>query len=54
MSMHMSTVYDYKRGVWAEPVVAELEEDVCGSEMYPDCLLWGEVLLMCSCLVRPT
>ena len=30
-----------KRGVLAEPVVAGLEEAVCGSEVYPDCLLWG-------------
>ena len=40
--MHMSTVYDYKKGVFlVEPVVAELEEAVCGFEMCPDCLLWG-------------
>ena len=37
--MHMSTVYDYKKGVFlAEPIVAELEEAVCGSEVYSDCL----------------
>ena len=27
-----------KRGVLAEPVVAGLEEVVCGSEVHPDCL----------------
>ena len=30
-----------KRGVLVEPVVAGLEEAVCGSEVYPDCLLGG-------------
>ena len=30
-----------KRVVLAEPVVVGLEEAVCGSEVYPDCLLWG-------------
>ena len=30
-----------KRGVLAEPVVAGLEEAVCGSEVYPDCLHGG-------------
>ena len=43
-----------KRGVLAEPVVAGLEEAVCGSEVYPGCLLWGGDLLMCSRLVRPS
>ena len=30
-----------KRGVLVEPVVAGLEEAVCGSEVYPNCLLGG-------------
>ena len=30
-----------KRGELAEPVVAGLEEAVYGSQMYPDCPLWG-------------
>ena len=40
-----------KRGVLAEPVVARLEEVVCGSEVYPDCLL-GEYLCIPSLCVR--
>ena len=34
-----------KRVVLAEPVVAGLEEVVCGSEVYPDCLLLGGIYL---------
>ena len=49
--MRMSTVYAMKRGMLAEPVAAEREEAVCGSEVYPDFLL-GEYLCIPSLCVR--
>ena len=49
--MRMSTVYAMKRGMLAEPVAAGREEAVCGSEVYPDCLL-GEYLGIPSLCVR--
>ena len=39
--MRRSVVYAMKGCILAEPVVAGLEEAVCGSEVYPDCLLGG-------------
>ena len=36
-----------KRGVLAEPVVAGLEEAVCGSEVHPDCLPCASELILC-------
>ena len=49
--MRMSMVYAMKRGMLAEPVVAGREEAVCGSEVYPDCLL-GEYLCIPALCVR--
>ena len=37
--MRMSTVYAMKGGMLVEPVATGREEAVCGSEVYPDCLL---------------
>ena len=39
-----------KRGVLAEPVVAGLEEAVCGSEVYPDYLLGGCLFIPALCV----
>ena len=50
MSMHMSAIYAYEKECFlAEPVMAGLEEAVSGSEVNPDCLLWGGGSLVCSC-----
>ena len=49
--MHMSTVYAIKGGMMPEPVATGREEAVCGSEVYPDCLL-GEYLCIPSLCVR--
>ena len=38
-----------KRGVLAEPVVAGLEEAMCGSEVYPDCVLGGYICVPALC-----
>ena len=51
--MHMSTGYNYKKRCFlAEPIVAELEEAACGSELYPDCLLLGSYLCAPALCVR--
>ena len=49
--MCMSTVYAMKGGMLAEPIATGREEAVCGSEVYPDCLL-GEYLCIPSLCVR--
>ena len=49
--MRMNTVYAIKGGMLAEPSATEREEAVCGSEVYPDCLL-GEYLCIPSLCVR--
>ena len=49
--MRMSTIYAIKGGMLAEPVATGREEDVCGSELYPDCLL-GEYLCIPSLCIQ--
>ena len=49
--MLISIVYAMKGGILAEPVATGREEAVCGSEVYPDCLL-GEYLCIPSLCVR--
>ena len=49
--MRMSTVYAIKGGMMAEPVATGREEAVCGSEVYPDCLL-GEYLCILSLCIQ--
>ena len=49
--MRISVVYAMKGGILAEPVATGQEETVCGSEVYPDCLL-GEYLCIPSLCVR--
>ena len=49
--MRMSTVYAIKGGMMAGPVATGWEEAMCGSEVYPDCLL-GEYLCIPSLCIQ--
>ena len=49
--MRISVVYAMKGGILAEPVATGQEEAVCGSEVYPDCLL-GEYLCIHSLCIQ--
>ena len=49
--MRISMVYAMKGGILAEPVATGREEAVCGSEVYPDCLL-GEYLCIPSLCIQ--
>ena len=49
--MRISMVYAMKGGILAEPAATGREEAVCGSEVYPDCLL-GEYLCIPSLCIR--
>ena len=49
--MRISMVYAMKGGILAAPVAPGREEAVCGSEVYPDCLL-GEYLCIPALCVR--
>ena len=49
--MRISMVYAMKGGILAERIASRQEEAVCGSKVYPDCLL-GEYLCIPSLCVR--